>query len=122
MSRSSERRSWRSWMRANSRPATGTRSTRRLTTRRRTPMRPTMRRMRSRTALLPRGLVADAVDRGDRIPAGAAELRPDPPHVGVDRPLGDQVVVAVGARHELAAREHDAGPLEERAEDAELGG
>src|SRR3954470_14837958 len=121
MSRSSESRSWRSWMRANSSPAMGTRSTRRLTTRRRTPMRPTRRRKRPRIALLPGRLVADTVHRRDRVPARAAKLRADAANMGVDRALGDQVVVAVGPLHQLGAGEDDARALEEGAEEAELG-
>jgi hypothetical protein len=67
-------------------------------------------------------LVADAVHRRDGVHVEDPEFRADAAHVGVDGPLGHEVVPSVGPLHELAAGEDDARALEERGEGAELGG
>src|SRR5262249_49445098 len=102
-------------MRANSRPASGTRRTSRLTTRRRKRMPP-----RRRRSLRTGSLVPDAMHRRDRIATGNTELGADPADVGVDGSFGNEVVVPIRALHELTAREDDSRTLEQRPEHAEL--
>src|SRR5690606_6667362 len=56
-----------------------------------------------------------------RVDAGGAELRPEAAHVAVDRPVGDDRRLAVGAVHELVPRVDLARAAEQRLQDAELG-